>query len=262
MMTLTIDLNCDMGESYGAWKMGQDDTILPYVTSANIACGFHAGDPGVMRKTVAAAIKHGVALGAHPGLPDLAGFGRRVMDITPQSAYDMVVVQVGALAAVAASQGGRLHHVKAHGALYNMAAKNRELARAIAQAVHDVDPSLILFALASSVQVQAAQDIGLQVAQEVFADRTYQDDGSLTSRKEPNAMIEDPDTSIAQVLGMINKGTVRSVSGKEVAVRADTLCIHGDQPGAAAFAKAIRQALASAQIHVQTVQRAEIVAPM
>lgn len=249
-MAWSIDLNCDMGESFGAWKMGQDEDILPYVTSANIACGFHAGDPSTMRKTVAAAIRHGVALGAHPGLPDLAGFGRRNMDISPDDAYDIVVVQVGALAGVAASQGGRLNHVKAHGALYNMAAKNRELADAIARAVHDVDPSLVLYALASSAQVDAGRNAGLTVAQEVFADRSYQSDGSLTPRKQPNAMIEDPDASIRQVLRMIKEGKVGSMQGGDIAVDADTLCIHGDQPGAVVFAKAIRKALEAEGITV------------
>jgi UPF0271 protein len=252
-MELSIDLNCDMGESFGAWRMGQDETILPYVTSANIACGYHAGDPAVMRKTVAAAIQHGVALGAHPGLPDLAGFGRRNIDITPAEAYDMVVVQVGSLAGVAASQGARLHHVKAHGALYNMAARNDELAEAIARAVFDVDSSLVLYALASSKQVEAGRRHGLTVAEEVFADRTYQNDGSLTSRKQPGAMIEDADTSIRQVLRMITEGTVGTVQGDDVPVHADTLCIHGDQPGAVVFAQAIRRALADREIAVRTV---------
>lgn len=252
-MTLSIDLNCDMGESFGAWTMGQDDAILPYVTSANIACGFHAGDPAVMRKTVAAAIKHGVALGAHPGLPDLAGFGRRTMDISPENAYDMVVVQVGALAGVAASQGGQLHHVKAHGALYNMAAKSPELAQAIAQAVYDVDRSLVFYALASSIQASIAKKTGLHVAHEVFADRSYQSDGSLTSRKQANAMIVDANVSIQQVLRMITEGKVATEQGTDVVVQADTLCIHGDQPGAAAFAHAIRQALSQNNIVVRKV---------
>jgi UPF0271 protein len=242
-----------MGESFGAWKMGQDQDILPYVTSANIACGFHAGDPGVMRATVAAAIKHGVALGAHPGLPDLAGFGRRNMDISPDNAYDMVVVQVGALAGVAASQGGKLHHVKAHGALYNMAAKNPELAQAVAQAVYDVDRSLIFYALASSVQASIAREIGLNVAEEVFADRSYQADGSLTPRKQPNAMIVDPAVSIQQVVRMITEGKVAAVQGDDVVVKADTLCIHGDQPGAVLFAQSIRQALKEQGIAVRQV---------
>lgn len=252
-MTLSIDLNCDMGESFGAWKMGQDDEILPFVTSANIACGFHAGDPGVMRKTVAAAIAQGVALGAHPGLPDLAGFGRRNMDITPDNAYDMVVVQLGALAGVAASQGGRLHHVKAHGALYNMAAGKPDLAKAIAQAVYDVDKSLVLYALASSVQATTALEVGLKVAQEVFADRSYQSDGSLTPRRQAGAMIVDVDVSIRQVLRMITEGKVATMQGVDVAVQADTLCIHGDQPGAVVFARAIRQALHDTNISVRTV---------
>lgn len=254
-MTLSIDLNCDMGESFGAWKMGHDEEILPYVSSANIACGFHAGDPATMRATVAAAIRHRVALGAHPGLPDLAGFGRRAMDISPENAYDIVVVQVGALAAVAASQGGRLHHVKAHGALYNMASKDHRLAEAIANAVRDVDPSLILYALASSVQAAVATELGLVVAEEVFADRTYQEDGSLTSRLQPNAMIEDPDQSIRQVLRMVTENKVATVQGADVSVRPDTLCIHGDQPGAVIFAKAIRAALEQHDVAVRAAQR-------
>jgi UPF0271 protein len=252
-MNPAIDLNCDMGESFGAWSMGQDEAILPHVTSANIACGYHAGDATVMRKTVEAAIKHGVALGAHPGLPDLAGFGRRNIAVTPQEAYDIVVVQVGALAGVAASQGARLHHVKAHGALYNMASKDSDLAGAIAQAVYDVDRALVLYALAGSVQAMIAVDKGLTVAHEVFADRTYQPDGSLTSRGQAGAMIEDPQVSIRQVLDMIQQGTVTARDGTRIAVRADTLCIHGDQPGAVVFAKAIRQALQENDICVGTV---------
>jgi UPF0271 protein len=252
-MTLSIDLNCDMGESFGAWKMGHDEEVLPFITSANIACGFHGGDPAVMRETVQAAIGNGVALGAHPGLPDLVGFGRRKMDISPQDAYDMVVVQVGALAGVAASQGGRINHVKAHGALYNMAAKNEELAKAIAQAVYDVDHSLVFFALASSALVAAAKRAGLQVAEEVFADRSYQSDGTLTSRLQPNAMIVDINVSIRQVLRMIREGKIRTVQGSDIDVRPDTLCIHGDQPGAPAFAKAIRQALEAEGIAVRAV---------
>ncbi|NLC37371.1 MAG: LamB/YcsF family protein [Alcaligenaceae bacterium] len=254
-MTLSIDLNCDMGESFGPWVMGSDAEVLPLVTSANIACGFHAGDPGIMRKTVAAAIGNGVAIGAHPGLPDLSGFGRRNMDITPQQAYDLVVVQVGALAATAASQGARLHHVKAHGALYNMAVRDMSLARALAQAVHDIDPTLIFYALASSDMARVAEEVGLVVAHEVFADRSYQGDGSLTPRSRPDAMIEDPQQSIRQVLRMVQEGRVAAVDGTDVEVRADTLCIHGDQPGAVVFAKAIRAALQEAGIQVKAVAR-------
>jgi len=252
-MALSIDLNCDMGESFGAWVMGNDTEVLPLVTSANIACGFHAGDPGTMRKTVAAALGNGVALGAHPGLPDLAGFGRRNMDITPQQAYDLVVVQVGAMAATAASQGARLHHVKAHGALYNMAVRDAALTRAIAQAVHGIDPSLVFYALASSDMARIAEEVGLTVAHEVFADRSYQSDGSLTPRSRPDAMITDPNVSIQQVLRMVKEGRVTAVDGTDVPVRADTLCIHGDQPGAVVFAKAIRAALQDAGIDVKPV---------
>lgn len=242
-MTWTIDLNCDMGESFGAWTMGNDAAVMPYVTSANIACGFHAGDPATMRKTVASAVQHGVVLGAHPGLPDLAGFGRRAMAINPDDVYDLVVVQVGALAAVAATQGARLHHVKAHGALYNMASSQPEIAAAIAAAVHDVDNSLILYALANSVQVQAAREAGLVVAQEVFADRSYQNNGLLTPRNQSGAMITDVKEATVQVLQMVQQGTVTAQDGTSVAVSADTLCLHGDQPGAVEFARHIRQAL-------------------
>lgn len=250
-MNIAIDLNCDMGESYGAWPMGNDDAVLGYVSSANIACGLHGGDPATMRKTVAAALARQVALGAHPGLPDLVGFGRRTMQITPQEAYDMVVYQIGALAGVAATQGARLHHVKAHGALYNMAAKDAELARAICQAVRDVDSGLVLYGLAGSHLVRAAQGLGLRSASEVFADRTYQDDGSLTPRSRADAMIEDLDAAVAQVLRMVREGVVRSVDGHDVPVQADTLCLHGDQPNAVVFAKGISQALRDAGIAVR-----------
>ena len=246
-----IDLNCDMGESFGAYTMGNDLAILDYVNSANIACGFHAGDPPTIHKTVRAAIEKGVAVGAHPGLPDLQGFGRRAMAISAAEAYDIVIYQIGAVAAFAQACGGKLTHVKAHGALYNMAAKDRKLADALAKAVRDYDRSLIFYALAGSAMIDAASAIGLRAAGEVFADRTYQDDGSLTPRSQPNAMIEDEDASIAQVKRMVIDGAVRSVSGKDVRVRADTLCIHGDQPHALAFAQRIRAELARAGVDVK-----------
>ena len=249
-MTPRIDLNCDMGESFGAWKMGDDQRVLPYVSSANIACGFHAGDPAIMRKTVAAALQQGVAIGAHPGLPDLAGFGRRSMALTEQEAYDLVVVQVGALAGVAASQGTRLNHVKAHGALYNMAAKDARLARGIARAARDIDSRLVFYGLAGSALVTEALALGLRVASEVFADRSYQADGSLTPRSQPGAMIEDLAVSLRQVLQMVQQGTVTAVDGSVLPVSADTLCLHGDQPGALSFAQALRQALAKAGVEV------------
>lgn len=240
---MTIDLNCDMGESFGAWEMGHDSDIMPYIHSANIACGFHAGDPHTMRKTVAEAIKHHVNIGAHPGFNDLIGFGRRNIPVTPEQAYDLVVVQIGALAAVAKSQGAKLHHVKPHGALYNMSANNEGLATAIAQAVYDVDPSLILFTLANSKTVTIAQSMGLTVKQEVFADRSYQDDGLLTPRSQADAMITNIDVSIQQVLHMVKDGFVIAQSGKKIPIQADTLCIHGDQAGALVFAKKIHSVL-------------------
>jgi len=248
---LRIDINCDMGESFGPYRMGDDIAILDFVNSANIACGFHAGDPPTMHRTVEAAIRKGVADGAHPGLPDLQGFGRRAMAVTGSEVYDMVMYQIGALAAFAQALGGRLSHVKAHGALYNMAAKDRGLARAIAKAVYDFDRLLVFFALAGSEMIHAAHDAGLRVASEVFADRTYQDDGSLTPRSRADAMIEEFEKSIAQVKRMVSDGVVRSVSGKYVPVQADTLCIHGDQPSALVFAERIRDELTRSGIQVK-----------
>jgi 5-oxoprolinase (ATP-hydrolysing) subunit A len=250
-MMARIDLNCDMGEGFGAWRMGNDLEILDHVTSANIACGFHAGDPATMHRTVEAALAKGVAVGAHPGLPDLQGFGRRTMAISAGEAYDIVVYQIGALAAFARAAGGRLSHVKAHGALYNMAAKDLRLSEAIAQAVRDVDAGLVLFGLAGSETMRAADKLGVRAAGEVFADRTYQDDGSLTPRSRPDAMIEDADDAVAQVRRMVGEGVVRSTNGRDVAVRADTLCIHGDQPGALAFVKRIRAELERAGVEVK-----------
>lgn len=240
---MKIDLNSDLGESFGAYKIGMDDKVLPLVTSANIACGFHAGDPSVMKKTVDMAVKSGCALGAHPGYPDLVGFGRRKMAVSPADVYAMVVYQVGALSAFAKAAGTRLQHVKPHGAMYNMAAKDPALAEAIAQAIYDVDPKIILFALAGSESVKAAEKVGLKVASEVFADRSYQEDGSLTPRTQPGAMITDEDASIAQVLSMVLKGQVTTLSGKVIPVKADTICVHGDGEKALLFTQKIRKAL-------------------
>ena len=242
-MKNTVDLNCDMGESFGAWSTGADAEVLEHVTSANIACGFHAGDPAVMHRTVAAAVGRGVAVGAHPSLPDLQGFGRRVMGITPNEAYDLVLYQIGALAGFCRALGGRLSHVKAHGALYNMAAKDAVLADAIASATRDFDPSLVLFGLAGGELVRAGRRIGLRVANEVFADRTYQPDGSLTPRNKPHAMIHDLPVALGQVERMMRDGTVLALDGSEVAVEAETICVHGDEPGAAIFARELRALL-------------------
>ncbi|EMI10187.1 5-oxoprolinase subunit PxpA [Anoxybacillus gonensis] len=238
-----IDLNCDMGESFGVYRMGNDEEILNYVTSANIACGFHAGDPSTMRKTVQLALEKGVSIGAHPGLPDLIGFGRRNMAITPEEVYDLVVYQVGALYGFVKAAGGRMQHVKPHGALYNMAAKDSALSEAIAKAVYDIDSSLVLFGLAGSELIKAGDRIGLKTANEVFSDRTYEQDGSLTPRHKPNALIHDEQEAIQQVVRMVKEGKVRSQQGTDVEIQADTICIHGDGVHALTFAKKIFEAL-------------------
>lgn len=250
-----VDLNCDMGESYGAYRLGNDAEMLKFVTSANIACGFHAGDPGTMRKTVKLALENGVAIGAHPGLPDLIGFGRREMQISPAEAYEMVVYQIGALWSFVRSEGGRMNHVKAHGALYNMAAANSALAEAIAEAVYKVDPELILFGLANSEWIRAGEKAGLRTASEVFSDRTYQSDGTLTSRRQPDALITDDDAAVRQVIRMVEEGKVLSRQNVDVPIKADTICIHGDGIHAMEFAQKIRDALQKAGIAVQAVGR-------
>ncbi|WP_028546194.1 LamB/YcsF family protein [Paenibacillus taiwanensis] len=248
-----VDMNCDMGESFGSYQIGADVEILPYVTSVNIACGFHAGDPSVMKRTVSNALAHGAAIGAHPGLPDLAGFGRRNLDITPEEAYDMVVYQVGALFGFVKAAGGKMQHVKPHGALYNMAATNRSLSDAIARAVYDVNPELILFGLSGSELVHAGQEIGLRVAHEVFADRTYQADGSLTPRRQADALITDTEQAVQQVVRMVQAGVVRSAQGHDITIQADTVCIHGDGVHALVFAQTLRQRLEETGIVVQSI---------
>ncbi|RPJ93956.1 LamB/YcsF family protein [Rummeliibacillus sp. TYF005] len=239
----TLDINCDLGESFGRYKLGEQEEILKYVTSANIACGFHAGDPSVMRETVKRALVHQVQIGAHPGLPDLNGFGRRAMNITPQEGYDMVVYQIGALQGFLATQKAKLQHVKPHGALYNMAAKDSALADAIAQAVYDVSPDIILFGLAGSELTKAGEKIGLRTVHEVFADRTYQQDGSLTSRNQSDALITDQESSVKQVVKMIKDGYVITQQETKYAIQADSVCIHGDGEHALEFAKYIHQTL-------------------
>ena len=249
----SIDLNCDMGEAFGQYQMSKDEILMDYISSANIACGFHAGDPGIMENTVKLAIQKGVAIGAHPGLPDLQGFGRREMQISPKEAYQLTLYQVGALNAFVAAANAKLHHVKPHGALYNMAAKNKGLAMAIAQAIYDLDPNLILYALSGSEMVEAASTFGLSTASEVFADRSYQDDGTLTPRSQFNAMLTDEADSIRQVLTMVKHQQVISVNGNIVPLRADTICLHGDGTHAVEFAKAISETLKTEQINIQAV---------
>src|SRR5699024_2828148 len=214
---------------------------LPFISSANIACGFHAGDPSVMRQTVQQAIMHGVAIGAHPGLPDLQGFGRRHMTLSPQEIYDIIIVQVGALMAVAQSQNAKVCHVKPHGALYNMASSDQNFAKAICTAVKDINADLVLFALSGSTLAKVGESSGLKVAHEVFADRTYQSNGQLTARSHPRALITDIETSINQALSMIDRGVVTALDGSKVSVKADTICLHGDQPQAAEFAAKLIQ---------------------
>lgn len=250
-----IDFNSDLGEGFGLYTAGDDGAVLPHITSANVACGFHAGDARTMRTTVAQAAALGVAIGAHPSLPDLQGFGRRVMRITPDEAYEFVLYQVGALQGFTAAAGVPLCHVKAHGALYNMAATDAPLAQAICQAVKDIDPALVLFGLANSALTTAAQSLGLNVAHEVFADRSYQQDGTLTPRQQPGAMITDVNRAIEQVMSMVREGYVLSMQGTRVPVRADTLCIHGDQPGAGEFARTIRAALQRDGVEVRSPHR-------
>lgn len=248
-----VDLNCDMGESFGVYRIGNDEDILNYVISANIACGFHAGDPSTMRKTVQLALEKGVSIGAHPGLPDLIGFGRRNMAITPEEAYDLIVYQVGALYGFVKAAGGKMQHVKPHGALYNMAAKDRALSEAIAKAVYDIDPTLVLFGLAGSELIKAGERVGLKTANEVFADRTYQQDGSLTPRHELNALIHDEQQAIQQVILIVKEGKVRSQQGTDVKIQADTICIHGDGSHALTFAKNIFKKLTDEGIKIQSI---------
>ena len=247
---MRIDLNSDLGESFGPWPMGQDEALMASISSANVACGFHAGDPGAMRATIALAREKGVAIGAHPGFPDLVGFGRRELKATPQEVEDLVLYQVAALAGMAAAQGVTLQHVKAHGALYNMACRDRTLADAIAKAVASIDRSLILFGLPGSDLLRAGQAAGLKVAAEVFADRSYDADGSLTSRQKPGSVIHDTATVVARAVTMARDKQVVAVDGSTIGLQADTMCLHGDTPGAAALAKEIRRGLEAAGLRI------------
>jgi UPF0271 protein len=248
---MQIDLNADCGESYGAWTLGDDAALLQYVTSANVACGGHAGDPDVMRRTVRLARERGVAVGAHPGYPDLAGFGRRTLPMTPEQITNSVLAQIGALAAIARVEGVQLTHVKPHGALYNDAASHFALAQAISQAIAVFDQKLILVGLAESELIRAGEAAGLRVAHEAFADRRYEADGTLRSRSLPGAVLDDPNDAAAQALSIVTQGHAQTIDGAQVSIKADTLCVHGDLPGAVARAVAVRHAL------MQWVQRCD-----
>lgn len=238
-----VDLNADLGESFGAYTLGMDGEVLRHITSANVACGFHAGDAVVMQKTVKAAKASGTAVGAHPGFPDLAGFGRRNMAVTPLEAKAYVQYQIGALAAFAKAEGIPLQHVKPHGALYNMSAVNMELAVAIAEGIKAVDSDLIFMGLSGSCHIEAARKVGIRAAGEVFADRGYRADGTLVPRSMPGAMITDENEAVARVLRMVTEGVVEAVDGTVVPVQADSVCLHGDNPHAVAFAEKLRAAL-------------------
>jgi len=241
---MEIDLNCDMGESFGAYTLGLDEEAMPLVSSANVACGFHASDPATMRRTVRLAKRHGVAVGAHPSYPDLVGFGRRPMDATPEQVRDDVVYQLGALWAFCRGEGVSLRHVKAHGALYNTAARDASIADAIAEGVRSVDPQLIMVCLSRSAMVAAAQRAGLRHVEEAFADRAYTPEGSLVSRRVAGAVLSDPAAIAERVAVMAKERTVRAIDGSTVPVDARTICVHGDTPGAVQVLRAIRTRLA------------------
>lgn len=246
-----IDLNCDLGESFGAYRLGMDEEIIPLISSANVACGFHAGDFNTMASTARLCAENGISIGAHPGFPDLQGFGRRNMNLSPAEVRNLITYQVGALAAFCRSAGVQLRHVKPHGALYNMAAKNPDLAKAICQGIYDFDPSLILLGLSGSEMLKQAKEIGLPYAAEVFADRAYEDDGTLVARSKPGAMITDEDEAVNRVIRMILEHKVTSINGNEIEICPDSVCVHGDSPKAPLFVRKIRTALEAEGIAIQ-----------
>ncbi len=247
---MNVDINCDMGESFGVYRLGFDEEMMSHITSANIACGFHAGDPIVMERTIALAKNHGVSVGAHPGFPDLVGFGRRNMELTPQEVRNDIIYQTGALAAFAQIDGLSLQHVKPHGQLYNLAAKDESMTKAICDAISALGKNLILVALSGSQMAEIATKSGLKVAREAFADRAYHRDGSLVSRKKEGSVIHDPERVAERVVRMIQEGKVQSIEGDLIDLEVDTICVHGDTPGAVQLARTIRRKLQEAAISV------------
>ena len=245
-----VDLNSDLGESFGAYTIGCDDKVLPLVTSANVACGFHASDPVVMKKTVEMASNAGIQVGAHPGFPDLMGFGRRNMSVTPEEAKAYTLYQLGAMNGFCRAVGMTMQHVKPHGALYNMAGKDYALAAGICEAVREFDPELIVLALSGGELLRCAQDMGLRAASEVFADRAYEEDGSLVNRRKEGAMITDEDLAIERVIRMIKEQKVTAITGRDIGIKADSICVHGDGPKALAFVQKIREALKAENIEL------------
>ncbi len=250
-MARVIDLNCDMGESYGRWQLGADEAIMPFISSANIACGYHGGDPRVMRKTVALARKHEVAIGAHPGLPDLMGFGRRVMDVAPEELKDYILYQVGALREFAKATGEDLQHVKPHGILYHMAEQSEEIARAIGETSLESGKTLILMTLAGGKYDAHCRKMGCRVASEGFADRAYNADGTLVSRKLAGSLITDPGEAAAQAVRIATEGKVKALDGAEIDLSVQTICCHGDTPGAERIVRAVREGLEKAGVQVK-----------
>ncbi|HCW54491.1 MAG TPA: LamB/YcsF family protein [Clostridium sp.] len=250
-----VDINCDLGESFGNYKIGSDEEVIRLISSANIACGFHASDPLVMDKTVEMAKKYGVSVGAHPGFHDLMGFGRRKMDITPYEARTIVQYQIGALNAFCRAHNTKMNHVKLHGALYNMAGKEFELALAVCEGIKAINPELILLALSGSKMIKAAKASGIRCASEVFADRAYNDDGSLVDRKKSGAVITDENEAIKRVIRMIKEGMVTSINGHDVPINAQSVCIHGDGIKALKFAEKIRQNLENKNIEILSLEK-------
>ena len=247
----SVDLNSDIGESFGAYKLGDDEAILQHITAANVACGWHAGDPMVMDRVVRMAAERGVAVGAHPSYPDLLGFGRRQMKLSFAEAKNYVKYQIGALSAFTTSYGVKIHHVAPHGAMGNMCQDDRELSRAICEAAYEIDPDIIIYYCAGAVLGEEAEKIGLRSACEIFADRAYEDDLSLRSRKKEGAMITDEDEAIARCVRMIKEGKVQSYSGKDLDIKGDTLCVHGDGPKAIAFVRRISEAFRNEGIEIK-----------
>lgn len=251
-MKAIVDLNSDMGESFGDYVLGLDEEVIKHVTSVNIACGFHGGDPLIMEKTVREAVKNQVAIGAHPGYPDLMGFGRRNMDISPIEARSYMLYQLGALSAFAKANGSKIQHIKLHGAFYNTANNDEDLSDALLKALVDLDEDIILMALSGSLLAKKAEAMGIRLAQEVFADRAYNDNGSLVSRKLPGAIIHDKDLAIERIKKMIFQGKVDSINGKEIPIVADSICVHGDNPQAVSFVKYIRESLIEEGIQLKS----------
>ena len=257
-MSKFVDLNSDIGESFGAYTIGLDDEVLKYVSSVNIACGWHAGDPIVMRKTIDSAKKMGVSIGAHTGFPDLLGFGRRNMVLSPNEAKQYTIYQLGALEGFARTAGIEMQHVKPHGAFYNMAAKDIKLASAIIEGVYEFNKNLIILGLAGSQLINAAKEKGIRYANEVFADRAYNPDGTLVSRSLPGSMIHDKEIAISRVIRMVIDGKVMAINGQDINIKADSICVHGDNPEAVEFVKSIREALFGAKIEVVSLHKFQI----